>query len=493
MNTDKTTALIIHTDKVSRDDININGLSGDSIAYFKYNETHLSELEALLKKCNQDRLLIVNACQYAITFKNSALKLLNMVADTHKNWSFIYSDYEIVESNGNINEPKLLDYHKGRVRSDMDYGFAFLVHVDALKKVLPFSPETKQHIFWDLLLKLSQINKPVHIANRYSGSLYSVNKKQDEQNVFAYLMQSKSSQLEYEALLNHHLKAINAYLAPNQNISEVPYFEETFPLDASIIIPVNNRPEFIGTAIHSALNQTIKKVEVIVVVNGGEKDTTINEVKRYQEGGDLYDATKPNVKLIVHDINNIGLCINAGLEIAEGKYHVQLDSDDLLYEDAVEKLIAVYQSDETIGMVIGSYDVWELSKETKTISRLQSIPVVTHDEWTSENGRNNLLRINGAGAPRSFYIKLAKDLGYLDMNTSPRARNYGEDYDFVLRMSENYTIGRVWDPIYKVVRHDGGTDHNADMNTVDRNNNAKDGMRRAAINRRQKINGAHNG
>jgi hypothetical protein len=143
-------------------------------------------------------------------------------------------------------------------------------------------------------------------------------------------------------------------------------------------------------------------------------------------------------------------------------------------------------------MVIGSYEVWEKQTDGNII-RMESMPVVTHDEWTEENGRNNLLRINGAGAPRSFYVELARDLGYLDMNVSPSARNYGEDYDFVLRMVENHRMGRVWDPIYKVIRHGGGTDHNIDQATVDRNNNAKDHMRVEAIRRRQKMNEVLNG
>ena len=59
-------------------------------------------------------------------------------------------------------------------------------------------------------------------------------------------------------------------------------------------------------------------------------------------------------------------------------------------------------------MVIGSYEVWQKDKSTSEIKRMEEIPIVTHDEWTEENGRNNLLRINGAGAPRSAHIKIIK-------------------------------------------------------------------------------------
>jgi cellulose synthase/poly-beta-1,6-N-acetylglucosamine synthase-like glycosyltransferase len=44
---------------------------------------------------------------------------------------------------------------------------------------------------------------------------------------------------------------------------------------------------------------------------------------------------------------------------------VQLDSDDRLKADAVEKILQVYDSDDKIGMVIGSYEVWEMKKNGK--------------------------------------------------------------------------------------------------------------------------------
>ena len=73
------------------------------------------------------------------------------------------------------------------------------------------------------------------------------------------------------------------------------------------------------------------------------------------------------------------------------------------------------------------------------------------------------------------------------MNDTLDCRNYGEDYDLVLRISERYTIGRVWDPIYEVIRHAGGTDHAIDQATIDRNDNAKDHMRLEALNRRRQL------
>ena len=182
--------------------------------------------------------------------------------------------------------------------------------------------------------------------------------------------------------------------------------------------------------------------------------------------------------------------MNAGIAAARGKYYIQLDSDDRLKPEAVARLLEVFESDPTIGMVIGSYEVWELDAPAGELRRVADLPVVTHREWTAENGPNNLLRVNGAGAPRAAHIKAIKEVGWFGVNDTPCARNYGEDYDLVLRLSERYRIGRVWEPIYEVVRHAGGTDHSIDQGTIARNDDAKDEMRRAALERRQQSNRA---
>jgi glycosyltransferase involved in cell wall biosynthesis len=295
-----------------------------------------------------------------------------------------------------------------------------------------------------------------------------------------------------EEALTSHLKHIDAYLAPGEHYSEISYtddeeikFEQCI---ASVVIPVFNRKEFIGTAIESIQAQTVQNVEAIIVCNGGVDDPTIEGIKPYLKGGEKYDPAKPEVRMFVEDVNNIGFCLNKGIENARGKYYVQLDSDDRLKPDAIEKIIEVFKSDKRIGMVIGSYEVWQQDDKTGEITRMEEIPVVTHDEWTEDNGRNNLLRINGAGAPRSAHIKVIQELGGFGMNDSAYSRNYGEDYDLVVRVSEKYRIGRVWEPIYDVIRHAGGTDHSIDKATIERNDNAKDLIRAEAISRRQKLN-----
>jgi glycosyltransferase involved in cell wall biosynthesis len=427
-----------------------------------------------------------------IQLKTSAVDAFVMSMERSGKAGLVFADYTLVDENGKENQRRLLNYHPGRLRDAVDFGYVMFYSKKALTKVGGFDERYKVGDLYDMRFKLSEKFDIKLIANKREGSLYTVWTKAAGHDVFYYLLASKESQIEFERALTEHLKRVGAYLAPDAHYRRIEYSaeeEKQFAnCIASVIIPVNNRPEFIGTAIESVQNQTIKRIEAIVVVNGGPQDPTANEVRRYLKGGDKYRADAPPVKLLVLDINNIGLCLDMGVSIAQGKYYVQLDSDDRLKPFAVEKLLAEYEKDPRIGMVIGSYEVWQKNEITGEITRREDIPVVTHDEWTYENGRNNLLRINGAGAPRSAHIKVIKEMGWFGVNDSPYSRNYGEDYDLVLKTSENYIVGRVWEPIYEVIRHAGGTDHSIDQVTVDINDNAKDHIRLEAIKRRKILN-----
>ncbi|HOT95932.1 MAG TPA: glycosyltransferase [bacterium] len=451
-------------------------------------------LNVALRQCRGEYVLICSNETNALEFKRSATKFYAMAMDRHPETSLLYSDYDLIDK-GIHKERKLQEWHPGRLTEAWDTGYCLLYSRRFLESAGFCDERYRFNPLNDLRFKAMESGKILHISNRFNGVPYLVFAAEQGLDVFAYLKAGKEVQLENEQILTEHLKRIKAYLAPGAHYHKVEYTPEeeaTFKTCiAAVVIPVYNRPEFIGPAIESVQAQTVQNIEIVVVCNGGEQDPTIAEIRRYQPGGDHYSAHKPPVRLIIHDMNVLGLCFNDALQTSRAKYYVQLDSDDLLFPEAIEKILRVYDQDERIGMVIGSYQVFE----KKADGRIEPVLVdgkpfiVTHDEWTEENGRNNLLRIGGAGAPRSIKIKVLKELGWFGMNDAPYSRNYGEDYELVNKCAERFRIGRVWDPIYKVVRHSGGTDHMIDQVTIDVNENAKDYMRLVALRRRQKLNG----
>ena len=442
-------------------------------------------LNAAIAKSRADFILYLDNQAAEITLKRSYIETALICSERNPEMGILYADYDLIGEAG-AKEIHLLKHHAGRLRDNQDYGKVFFFPKAALDAIGGFDAKVKYNHLYDVRLRLSGKFQLVHIANRYAGSLYSVVAQGKGHNVFDYLLAGKDVQLEAEAVVTDHLRSIGAYLKPGAFMHERPAVKEAQYV-ASVIIPVNNRPEFIESALGSVFRQTEQNIEAIVVVNGGDSDPTIQEVRKYMPGGSSYDEHYPAVKLVVTDVNNIGLSLNLGVKVAQSKYYVQLDSDDRLKPDAVEKAAAMFASDDRIGIVIGSYEVWE-KKVSGEFIRMAEIPVVTHAEWTESNGRNNLLRINGAGAPRCIPIEVIKEMGWFGINDEPYARNYGEDYDLVMKISEKYRVGRIFDPIYEVVRHSGGTDHSIDPATIDRNDEAKDYMRLLAIQRRITLN-----
>jgi len=95
----------------------------------------------------------------------------------------------------------------------------------------------------------------------------------------------------------------------------------------SIIMPCYNAEKFLAQSIESALGQTYKPLEVILV-NDGSTDRSMEIAKRYGE----------KIKILSNE-KSLGPASarNKGLSFAKGDYIQFLDSDDLLREDKIEK------------------------------------------------------------------------------------------------------------------------------------------------------------
>lgn len=107
---------------------------------------------------------------------------------------------------------------------------------------------------------------------------------------------------------------------------------ETNPL-VSVIIPCFNGEAYVGDAIESALAQTYRNVEVIVV-DDGSTDRSLRIIRSY--GDHIRWENTVN--------RGGGAARNRGLELARGEYIQFLDSDDWLLEDKVRAQVELSRS-----------------------------------------------------------------------------------------------------------------------------------------------------
>ncbi|MBW4670968.1 MAG: glycosyltransferase [Cyanomargarita calcarea GSE-NOS-MK-12-04C] len=100
--------------------------------------------------------------------------------------------------------------------------------------------------------------------------------------------------------------------------------------EVSIIIPAYNTEAYIAQAIESALTQTEKNIQVIVVDDASD-DSTAKIAKSFSD---------PRLKVFINSQNfgqNYGL--NYAIKKATGKWIATLDSDDWFAPDRLEKLL----------------------------------------------------------------------------------------------------------------------------------------------------------
>lgn len=107
----------------------------------------------------------------------------------------------------------------------------------------------------------------------------------------------------------------------------------------SIIIPCLNVVRYIRECMDSAINQTIRNIEILVI-DGGSTDGTVEILKEY--------ADKDSRVTLVHsDIKSYGYQVNMGLDRANGEYVAVLESDDYVDLSMYEKLCKVADENQT--------------------------------------------------------------------------------------------------------------------------------------------------
>ena len=323
-------------------------------------------------------------------------RLLQIAQDTEA--GLVYADHYQVKG-GELVKALVIDYQKGSLRDDFDFGSVLFFDAAALKESVQRMTETYQHAgLYDLRLKLSQRYALVH-ANEYLYSEVEEDNRKSGEKQFDYVdPRNRDRQIEMEKACTQHLKEIGGYLEPH--FKDIDFNQGEFEVEASVIIPVRNREATIGAAIESVLKQQTKFKFNLIVIDNHSTDGTTEAIEAFKADGRVVHLVPERTDL------GIGGCWNYGVNSAHcGKFAVQLDSDDLYKDEHTLQTIVDAFYEQKCAMVIGSYMMTDFD--------LNELPpgVIDHKEWTPDNGRNNALRINGLGAPRAFYTPVLRSIG----------------------------------------------------------------------------------
>ena len=112
----------------------------------------------------------------------------------------------------------------------------------------------------------------------------------------------------------------------------------------SVVIPAYNAAAFIDETLASALNQTYRNLEVIVV-DDGSSDNTAEIVAAVA-------ARDSRVRLLRQPNRGVAAARNLGIEHSQGAFVAPLDADDLWSPDKIARQItAMHEAGPRVGMV----------------------------------------------------------------------------------------------------------------------------------------------
>ena len=393
--------------------------------------------------------------------------------------AMVYCDYWLRTADGQRKDNPVNDYQPGSVREDFDFGALVAVNEALMEKWeqetaegnAEGGPSLKYGRWYSLRLFLSRHGALVHLPQTLYG-VEEVDPRASGQKQFDYVdPRNREAQIEMEAIFTDHLRKIRAWLP--QRTRTVGEDGGVYAVEVSVIIPVLNRAATIQDALRSALSQQTDFPFNVIVIDNHSTDGTSERID------ELASSDSRVIHVIPEETGlGIGGCWNAGINHpACGRYAVQLDSDDMYSgPDTLKRIVDVFRR-ERCAVVIGSYMMTDFD--------LRPIPpgIIDHREWTDSNGHNNALRINGLGAPRAFHAATLRSVGGFE-NVS-----YGEDYGVVLRLTREYRLCRIYDPVYSCRRWGGNSDAALDISRINAHNAYKDSLRTRELLARQQMNG----
>ena len=123
----------------------------------------------------------------------------------------------------------------------------------------------------------------------------------------------------------------------------------------TIIINVYNGEKFINKCIDSIINQTYKKIEILII-NDGSTDNTLKIIKKYKD---------KRIRIITTKNKGLSMSRNIGIENAKGEYLYFIDSDDYIEPNTIEYLYNLNKKNNTLISTCKSIDVYNYNESIK--------------------------------------------------------------------------------------------------------------------------------
>lgn len=213
-------------------------------------------------------------------------------------------------------------------------------------------------------------------------------------------------------------------------------------MKVSIIIRAYNRGYIIGDAIRSALSQTYRNYEILIV-DDGSTDNTRQIVE---------DFSNDRIRYLCHEQNRgVGAACNTGISAATGDFVAFLDSDDLWKPTYLERQIAFFLAHPEVNAVFSDVEIIEASRSIPSLIALMHCfqKLLGNHRQTKERiftSREMYLCLLEEVPIKPTALVIRRDIiskaGLFD-----ETWRSGEDWEFLLRLSRIARFGYIEDSL----------------------------------------------
>lgn len=196
----------------------------------------------------------------------------------------------------------------------------------------------------------------------------------------------------------------------------------------SIIVPVYNAEKYIAATVKSALVQTFKDVELILV-DDGSTDGSAAICRSIDD---------PRVRYVRQANGGVSRARNRGLAEARGRIVAFLDADDLWHEDKLAAHVAHLDSDPTLGVSYGNCQFIDADGALLKAAYRPKLKGVTVADLYC---RNPIAGGSSAVFKREVFEAIIEPSSgdghadYFDVEASARGASYAEDHQCWLRIA----------------------------------------------------------
>ena len=201
----------------------------------------------------------------------------------------------------------------------------------------------------------------------------------------------------------------------------------------TIYIPMYNAAKYIVETIQSALSQNYENFEICVHDDGSTDDS----LKLVRETF----GNEEKVKITSSENKGIGSASNSAISNGDGEFILQLDSDDIINSNTIEKLISEMLRDSNIVCCYGNFR--RINEQNQDIDQ----------GWENlKYSRERLMRSMIIHPPRMFLRS-----GWEKINGFDEELINAVDYDFFLKLSEVSNFKHIRDNLYSYRIHSQST------------------------------------